>query len=72
LHKKECPPPSLFFGEFDKVPHLLWVWMVSLNALVGVACAVWHLRSGSGGTILVRFGAATTLAQRSKRSSKCL
>ena len=29
------------FGGFDKVPPLTWVWMVSLNAFVGIACAAW-------------------------------
>jgi hypothetical protein len=31
--------------------------MVSLNAFVGVACAVSYLRIGVGGAILVHFGA---------------
>jgi membrane protease YdiL (CAAX protease family) len=50
-------PAALFlFGGLDKVPPLTWVWMGSLNAFVGVACAVWFLRIGIGGAVLVHFG----------------
>jgi membrane protease YdiL (CAAX protease family) len=51
-----APAAVFIFGGVDKVPHLLWVWMVSLNAFVGVACAVWYLRGGIGAAILVHFG----------------
>jgi membrane protease YdiL (CAAX protease family) len=51
-----APPAVFVFGGFGKVPPLFWVWMVSLNAFVGVACAVWYLRIGIGGAILVHFG----------------
>jgi membrane protease YdiL (CAAX protease family) len=51
-----APAAVFLFGGLDKVPPLTWVWMVSLNALVGVACAVWYLRIGIGGAILVHFG----------------
>jgi membrane protease YdiL (CAAX protease family) len=51
-----APAAAFLFGGIDKVPPLTWVWMVSLNAFVGVACAVWYLRIGIGGAILVHFG----------------
>jgi hypothetical protein len=51
-----APAAVVVFGGFDKVPSLFWVWMVSLNAFVGVACALWYLRIGIGGAILVHFG----------------
>jgi membrane protease YdiL (CAAX protease family) len=51
-----APAAIFLFGGFHNVPHLFWVWMISLNALVGVACAVWYLRIGIGGAILVHFG----------------
>jgi membrane protease YdiL (CAAX protease family) len=51
-----APAAVFLFGGFDKVPHLFWVWMVSLNGLVGVACALWFLRVGIGAAILVHFG----------------
>jgi membrane protease YdiL (CAAX protease family) len=52
-----APAAAYLFGGLDNVPHLFWVWTVFLNALVGVACAVWYLRIGIGGAILVHFGA---------------
>jgi len=52
-----APAAMFLFGGLQNVPHLSWVWMVALNALVGVACAVWYLRIGIGGAILVHFGA---------------
>jgi membrane protease YdiL (CAAX protease family) len=52
-----APAAVFIFGGIGNVPYLFWVWMVSLNALVGVACAVWYLRSGIGAAILVHFGA---------------
>lgn len=52
-----APAAAFLFGGIHSVPHLFWVWMVSLNAFVGVACAVWYLRIGIGGAILVHFGA---------------
>jgi membrane protease YdiL (CAAX protease family) len=51
-----APAAVFLFGGFDQVPPLSWVWMASLNAFVGVACAVWYLRIGIGGAILVHFG----------------
>jgi membrane protease YdiL (CAAX protease family) len=51
-----APAAGFVFGGFDKVPPLFWVWMVSLNAFVGVACSVWYLRIGIGGAIAVHFG----------------
>ena len=45
------------FGGLANVPPLFWVWMVGLNALIGVACAVWFLRLGIEGAILVHAGA---------------
>lgn len=51
-----APAAVFVYGGFDRVPPLFWVWMVSLNAFVGVACAVWYLRVGVGGAILVHFG----------------
>jgi membrane protease YdiL (CAAX protease family) len=51
-----APAAVFVFGGFAKVPPLFWVWMVSLNAFVGVACAVWYLRIGVGGAVLVHFG----------------
>jgi len=51
-----APAAVFLFGGRHNVPHLFWVWMVSLNAFVGVACAVWYLRIGIGGAILVHFG----------------
>jgi len=51
-----APAAAFLFGGLDKVPPLTWVWMVSLNAFVGVACAVWYLRIGIGGAVLVHFG----------------
>jgi membrane protease YdiL (CAAX protease family) len=52
-----APAAVFLFGGLQNVPHLSWVWMIALNALVGVACAVWYLRIGIGGAILVHFGA---------------
>jgi membrane protease YdiL (CAAX protease family) len=52
-----APAAVFLFGGLHNVPHLAWVWMIALNALVGVACAVWYLRIGIGGAILVHFGA---------------
>jgi membrane protease YdiL (CAAX protease family) len=52
-----APAAAFIFGGLHNVPHLFWVWMVSLNAFVGVACAVWYLRVGIGGAILVHSGA---------------
>jgi membrane protease YdiL (CAAX protease family) len=52
-----APAAVFVFGGLDKVPHLFWVWMVSLNGFVGVACAMWYLRAGIGAAILVHFGA---------------
>jgi hypothetical protein len=49
------PAAVFLFGGFDKVPSPTWVWMVSLNAFVGIACATWYLRIGIGGAILVHF-----------------
>src|SRR5262249_31705984 len=49
------PAAVFLFGGFGKVPPLTWVWMVSLNAFVGIACAAWYLRIGIGGGILVPF-----------------
>jgi len=51
-----APAAVFLFGGLDKVPPLTWVWMVSLNAFVGAACAVWYLRIGIGGAVLVHFG----------------
>ena len=51
-----APAAVFLFGGFQHVPHLCWVWMIALNALVGVACAVWYLRIGIGGAILAHFG----------------
>jgi membrane protease YdiL (CAAX protease family) len=51
-----APAAVFLFGGLDKVPPLTWVWMVSLNAFVGVACAVWYLRIGIGGAVLIHFG----------------
>ena len=51
-----APAAVFIFGGLHNVPHLFWVWMVSLNAFVGVACAVWYLRVGIGGATLVHFG----------------
>jgi membrane protease YdiL (CAAX protease family) len=50
-----APAAVYLFGGFDRVPPLTWVWMVSLNAFVGIACAAWYLRIGIGGAILVHF-----------------
>jgi membrane protease YdiL (CAAX protease family) len=52
-----APAAVFLFGGFDRVPPLAWVWMVSLNAFVGIACAAWFLRIGIGGAILVHFAA---------------
>lgn len=52
-----APVAVFIFGGFQNVPYLFWVWMIFLNAFVGVACAVWYLRIGIGGAILVHFGA---------------
>jgi hypothetical protein len=52
-----APAAVFLFGGLDKVPPLTWVWVVSLNALVGIACAAWYLRIGIGGAILVHFAA---------------
>lgn len=52
-----APTASFIFGGLQNVPAFSWVWMLSLNGLVGVACAVWYLRVGIGGAILVHFGA---------------
>jgi hypothetical protein len=51
-----APAAVFLFGGLGNVPLLAWVWMVSLNALVGVACAVWYLRAGIGCAILVHLG----------------
>jgi membrane protease YdiL (CAAX protease family) len=51
-----APAAAFLFGGLHNVPHLFWVWMVLLNALVGIACAVWYLRIGIAGAILVHFG----------------
>jgi membrane protease YdiL (CAAX protease family) len=50
-----APAAVFLFGGLDKVPSLTWVWMLSLNVLVGVACATWYLRIGIGCAILVHF-----------------
>ena len=52
-----APAAVFLFGGLHNVPCLTWVWMFTLNALVGVACAVRFLRIGIGGAILVHFGA---------------
>jgi hypothetical protein len=52
-----APAAVFVFGGFEKVPPLFWVWMISLNAIVGAACGVWFLRVGIGSAILVHFGA---------------
>src|SRR5262245_1841527 len=52
-----APAAVFLFGGLHNVLPLSWVWMVSLNGLVGVACAVWYLRAGIGCTILVHLGA---------------
>jgi membrane protease YdiL (CAAX protease family) len=52
-----APAAVFLFGGLHNVPPLSWVWMISLNGLVGVACAVWYLRVGIGCAILVHFGA---------------
>lgn len=52
-----APAAVFLFGGLHNVPPLSWVWIFALNALVGVACGVWYLRSGIGGAILVHFGA---------------
>lgn len=52
-----APAAAYIFGGLHHVPHLFWVWMIVLNAFVGVACATWYLRIGIGGAILVHFGA---------------
>jgi membrane protease YdiL (CAAX protease family) len=52
-----APAAVFVFGGLGNVPPLFWVWMVSLNTFVGVACAVWYLREGIGSAILVHFGA---------------
>ena len=51
-----APAAVFIFGGLHNVPRLFWIWMVSLNAFVGAACAVWYLRIGIGGAILVHFG----------------
>jgi membrane protease YdiL (CAAX protease family) len=51
-----APAAVFLFGGLGNVPVLSWVWMISLNALVGVACAVWYLRNGIGTAVLVHFG----------------
>src|SRR5262249_19240258 len=33
-----APAAVFIFGGLHHVPHLFWVWMIVLNALVGVAC----------------------------------
>jgi membrane protease YdiL (CAAX protease family) len=50
------PSAVFLFGGLDNVPALAWVWVMSLNALVGVACGVWYLRGGIGCAIIVHFG----------------
>jgi hypothetical protein len=50
-----APATVFLFGGVEKVPALTWVWMASLNAFVGIACAAWYLRIGIGGAILVHF-----------------
>jgi membrane protease YdiL (CAAX protease family) len=52
-----APAAAFIFGGLSNVPHLFWVWVVVLNAFVGVACAAWYLSIGIGGAILVHFGA---------------
>jgi membrane protease YdiL (CAAX protease family) len=51
-----APAAVFLFGGLDRVPTLTWVWIISLNAFVGVACAVWYLRIGIGGAVLVHLG----------------
>jgi len=50
------PAAVFLFGGLHNVPLLSWVWMLVLNALFGIACAVWYLRAGIGAAILVHFG----------------
>lgn len=52
-----APAAIFLFGGLANVPILFWIWMISLNAFVGVFCAVWYLRIGIGGAILTHFGA---------------
>jgi membrane protease YdiL (CAAX protease family) len=52
-----APAAVVLFGGIRNVPPLFWVWMLSLNALIGIACGVWYLRAGIGSAILVHFGA---------------
>src|SRR5262245_33639491 len=52
-----APAAIFIFGGLHNVPHLFWVWMILLNALVGTCCAMEYLRVGIGGAILVHFGA---------------
>jgi len=52
-----APAAAFIFGGLRNIPALFWVWTVSLNAFVGVVCAVWYLRVGIGAAILVHFGA---------------
>ena len=51
-----APAAIFLFGGFHNVPPLAWLWMMSLNAFVGIACAHWFLRTGIGGAILTHFG----------------
>ena len=51
-----APSAIFLFGGLANVPLLSWVWMIGLNAFVGVACAVWYFRAGIGGAILVHAG----------------
>jgi len=51
-----APAAVFLFGGLENVPALSWVWIGVLNAIVGIACAIWYLRIGIGGAILVHFG----------------
>jgi membrane protease YdiL (CAAX protease family) len=52
-----APAAVVIFGGLSNVPPLFWLWMMLLNALVGVACALWFLGVGIEGAIIVHFGA---------------
>src|SRR5262249_39488725 len=69
-----APAAVFLFGGFDKVPLLTWVWMASLNAFVGIACAMWYLRIGIGGAILAHFATDLVwhmLPQGSRKLANC-
>jgi membrane protease YdiL (CAAX protease family) len=51
-----APAAVFLFGGLLNVPQLFWVWLIVLNAFIGVACAIWYLRIGIGGAILVHAG----------------